>query len=239
MNSTRVHEKVSGALIISGSLSFLFGGAQHPKINSSLGVVGSAEFFDNFYMHIQHHGSWELIHSFIMAGPILWLLGMGVLWTNRNGWTETARTAMTMAATAWAVVFVFDGFVASYIVRSATAELGHTLLAVNQQAVIRLGLVSWLVLSVSIVASSIGWLVENESLAKKVIAGLGLVVGVWPFIAWATGLFLPGPFTSHYWTATAIITANWFIAVGTSVLLRNRLEAHPTRIPMPAAQVAG
>jgi len=129
--------------------------------------MGGAEFFNNFYMHIQHHQSWELIHGFILAGPILWLLGMGVLWTNRNGWMETARTAMILAATTWAVVFVFDGFVAPYIVRSTTAELGHTLLAVNQQAVIKLGLVSWLMLAAAMLAGSIGWLVEAEPRALR------------------------------------------------------------------------
>src|SRR5438270_3113689 len=190
MNSDRLHRKISAALVIIGSISFLFGGAQHPKINSSLGVMGSAEFFNNFYMHIQHHQAWELIHGFIMAGPILWLLGMGVLWTNRNGWMETAGTAMTLAATTWAVVFVFDGFAAPYIVRSATAELGHMLLAVNQQVVIRLGLVSWLLLAVAMLAGSIGWLVEEtpavKTLTVKLLAAIGIILGVWPFVAWAT-----------------------------------------------------
>ena len=76
MTSTSVHQKLSGLLIVIGSLVFVYGGAFHPKINSSLGVLGSQEFFQNFYMHIAHHSSWEFIHGLILAGPLLWLLGV-------------------------------------------------------------------------------------------------------------------------------------------------------------------
>ena len=57
MTSTSVHQKFSGLLIVIGSLVFVCGGAFHPRINSSLGALGSTEFFQNFYMHIAHHGS--------------------------------------------------------------------------------------------------------------------------------------------------------------------------------------
>ena len=77
MTSTSAHQKFSGLLIVIGSLVFVCGGAFHPKINSSLGALGSSEFFQNFYMHIAHHGSWRLIHGMILAGPLLWLLGVG------------------------------------------------------------------------------------------------------------------------------------------------------------------
>ena len=142
MTSTSVHQKFSGLLIVIGSLVFVCGGAFHPRINSSLGALGSTEFFQNFYMHIAHHGSWRLIHGMILVGPVLWLLGIGSLWSGRNGWTRMATTAMTLAATAWAVTFVFDGFVAPDIVRWLTPETGWHVLAVNQDVVIRLGLVS-------------------------------------------------------------------------------------------------
>jgi len=101
MTSTSVHQKFSGLLIVIGSLVFVCGGAIHPRINSSLGALGSTEFFQNFYMHIAHHGSWRLIHGMILVGPVLWLLGIGSLWSGRNGWTRMATTAMTLAATAW------------------------------------------------------------------------------------------------------------------------------------------
>ena len=219
MTSTSVHQKFSGLLIVIGSLVFVCGGAFHPKINSSLGALGSSEFFQNFYMHIAHHGSWRLIHGMILAGPLMWLLGAGSFWSDRSGWTRMANSAMTLAATVWAVTFVFDGFVAPDIVRWMTPETGLYQLAVNQDAVIRLGLVSWLMLGFSIIAGSVGILVSSPSRSAKVLAWIGLPLGTWPFIAWATGTFLPGPFTSRYWNATAVSTAFWFLAVGVFLLV--------------------
>ncbi len=218
MTSTTVHQKFSGLLIIVGSLAFVCGGAFHPKINSSIGPLGSVEFFQNFYMHISHHGSWRLIHGLILAGPLLWLLGIGSLWNGRNGWTRTATTAMTLAAAAWAVTFVFDGFVAPDIVHWLTPETGWYVLAVNQDVVIRLGLVSWIMLGFAMIVGSLGILFSSPPRSAKVLAWLGVLLGAWSFIAWATGMFLPGPFTSPYWNATAVSTAFWFLAVGASIL---------------------
>src|SRR3954469_3102019 len=151
MTSTSVHRKFSGVLILGGSLVFVYGGAFHPHINSSIGVLGSAEFFENFRMKIAHHDSWEQIHGMILAGPLLWLMGVRTFWTDRNGWTRMAVTALTLAATVWSVAFVFDGFVAPYIVRSLAPESGRDLLAVNQNVVIRLGLISWLAMGFSMI----------------------------------------------------------------------------------------
>lgn len=218
MTGTSVHQKLSGLLIVAGSLVFVYGGAFHPHINSSLGALGSQEFFQNFYMHIAHHGSWELIHGMILAGPVLWLLGVGPFWSGRSGWTPMATTAMTLAATAWAVAFIFDGFVAPGIVRRLTPETGWQQLAANQDVVIRLGLVSWLALGFAMVAGCIGTLISDRSRSAKVLAWFGVALGVWPFVAWVTGTFLPGPFTSRYWNVTAVSTAFWFFAVGVSLL---------------------
>ncbi len=214
MTSTSAHRKFSGLLMVIGSLVFVYGGAFHPRINSSLGALGSPEFFRNFYMHIAHHRSWELIHGLILAGPLLWLVGAGAFWGDRNGWTRMATTAMTLAATAWAVTFVFDGFVAPNIVRRLALETGWYALSANQDVVIRMGLVSWLMLGFSMIAGGIGALVSSRSRGAKVLAWIGILLGVWPLIAWATGAFLPGPFTSRYWNATAVSTALWFLVVG-------------------------
>jgi hypothetical protein len=219
MTSTSAHQKFSGLLIVIGSVVFVYGGALHPKINSSLGALGSSEFFKNFYMHIAHHGSWELIHAMILAGPLMWLLGVGSFWSDRSGWTRMANTAMTLAATVWAVTFVFDGFVAPSIVRWLTPETGLYQLAVNQVVVIRLGLVSWLMLGFSMIAGSVGILVSSRSRSAKVLAWVGTSLGAWSFIAWATGTFIPGPFTSRYWNVTAVSTAFWFLAVGVFLLV--------------------
>ena len=214
MTSTSAHQKFSGLLIVIGALVFVCGGAFHPKINSSLGALGSSEFFQNFYMHIAHHGSWRLIHGMILAGPLLWLLGVGSFWSDRSGWTRMANTAMTLAATVWAVTFVFDGFVAPDIVRWMTPETGLYQLAVNQDAVIRLGLISWLMMGFAMMAGSVGTVGSSRSRNAKVLAWIGIPLGAWPFIAWATGTFLPGPFTSRYWNVSAVSAAFWFLAVG-------------------------
>src|SRR2546426_11283511 len=137
MTSTSVHQKFSGLLIVIGSLVFVCGGAFHPRINSSLGALGSTEFFQNFYMHIAHHGSWRLIHGMILAGPVLGVLGIGSLWGGRSGWARGAATAMTPPPTAWAGTFVFDGFVAPDIVRLVAPETGWDRLPVYQECVIR------------------------------------------------------------------------------------------------------
>jgi hypothetical protein len=219
MTSTSAHQKFSGLLIVIGSVVFVYGGALHPKINSSLGALGSSEFFKNFYMHIAQHGSWELIHAMILAGPLMWLLGVGSFWSDRSGWTRMANTAMTLAATVWAVTFVFDGFVAPFIVRWLTPETGLYQLAANQVVVIRLGLVSWLMLGFSMIAGGVGILVSSRSRSAKVLAWVGTSLGAWSFIAWTTGTFIPGPFTSRYWNVTAVSTAFWFLAVGVFLLV--------------------
>ncbi|MFY9559064.1 MAG: hypothetical protein WAQ52_02410 [Terriglobales bacterium] len=219
MTSTSVHQKFSGLLIVIGSLLFVGGGAFHPRINASLGALGSPEFFQNFYMHIAHHPAWELIHGLILAGPVLWLLGVGPFWSDRNGWTRMATRAMTLAATAWAVTFVFDGFVAPGIVRRLAPEMGWYQLAANQEVVIRLGLVAWLMLGFAMIAGSVGTLVSNRSRSARLLAWLGIPLGAWALVAWATGNFLPGPFTSQYWNITAVSTAFWFLAVGVFLLV--------------------
>jgi len=219
MTNASAYQRFSGLLIVVGSLLFAGGGAFHPKINSSLGALGSPEFFQNFYMHIVHHSSWRLIHGMILAGPVLWLLGLGAFWSDRMGWARMANTSMTLAATAWAATFVFDGFVAPDIVRWMTPETGLYQLAINQDAVIRLGLVSWLALGFAMMAGSVGILLANRSGGAKVLARIGVPLGAWPFIAWATGTFLPGPFTSRYWNVTAVSTALWFLAVGVFLMI--------------------
>jgi hypothetical protein len=37
---------------------------------------------------------------------------------------------------------------------------------------------------------------------------VGILLGAWSFIAWTTGIFLPGPFVRSYWNATAVSTAH-------------------------------
>jgi hypothetical protein len=209
-----LHRKLGSALLVLGSCLFVYGGAFHPKINSSLGQIGSAEFFQRFYEHIAHLGAWEFIHTLILLGPVLWLLGIDSFWWSENRWNNTARKAMTFAATAWAVTFIFDGFVAPFIVRMLPPEVGRSMLAANQVVVIRLGLVAWLMLGFSMVCGGVGVLITDPPRSRRVWSQVGMLLGTWPFVAWALGLFLPGPFTSRYWNATAVGTALWFLIAG-------------------------
>lgn len=219
VTADRIHRKFSGLLIVIGSVLFVYGGAFHPHINSSIGTLGSAEFFENFRMKILHHGSWERIHAMILAGPVLWLIGVPGFWRGRNGWSRMAATAMALAGTVWSVAFVFDGFVASYIVHWLPADAGRNLLAVNQNVVIRLGLISWLGMAFAMITGGFGSLTSNRSRTSSVLAWTGIALGLWPFIAWVTGLFLPGPFTSPYWNVSAVSVAFWFLAVGVFLLV--------------------
>src|SRR5438270_8972441 len=85
MTSSLVHRKFSGLLLLVGSCVFVYGGAFHPHINSSIGVLGSAEFFENFRMKIAHHSSWEQIHAMILARFGL-LACHGILYDRRQHW---------------------------------------------------------------------------------------------------------------------------------------------------------
>jgi len=82
-----------------------------------------------------------------------------------------------------------------------------------------MGLVSWLMLGFSMMAGGIGTLVSSRSRGAKVLAWIGILLGMWPLIAWATGAFLPGPFTSQYWNATAVSTAFWFFVGGVFLMI--------------------
>ncbi len=115
--SERVFNLICGALLIIGGAVFIWGGSQHPPTDARLGVVGSEEFFRNFVRHIVQQGNWQSIHTGILAGPVCWALG-GVgasLMLRRHGedcFSALGAVALAMGATAWAVTFVFDGFVA-------------------------------------------------------------------------------------------------------------------------------
>ena len=52
IRSDLIYRKFSGLLIVIGSLLFVYGGAIQPHISSSMGTLGSAEFFENFRMTI-------------------------------------------------------------------------------------------------------------------------------------------------------------------------------------------
>ncbi|MBO6574004.1 MAG: hypothetical protein JJ896_01190 [Rhodothermales bacterium] len=219
-------------LLTTGAVVFLWGGAQHPSTGSSLGPVGSPEYFRAFARHVADHVGWREIHSGILAGPILWALGTVGLadrfsLERQSNWSMLALLSLSMGAATWAVVFVLDGFVAP-LQAEAILAAGSSIDAVhafrsNQEIVIRLGLVSWLLIGVGIASISAAARTAGEQarLIRFVLVPGGFLVGLWPLVAWIMGPFRPGPFTSGTWAATAILTSAWFV-VASVVLVRKR-----------------
>jgi hypothetical protein len=66
-----------------------------------------------------------------------------------------------------------------------------------------------------------------------VVGAGGVLIGLWPMLAAARGEFIPGPFTSPYWTITALTTGAWFGALATALPVRGS-DAHPGTDPAAA-----
>jgi hypothetical protein len=241
--SERVFYLICGALLIIGGAVFAWGGSSHPPTDARLGAIGSEEFFRNFVRHIVEHGNWQSIHTGILAGPVCWALGsVGAgLMLRRHGevcFSALGVVALAMGATAWAVTFVFDGFVALRYAQTIAANPPGDLTALltgfqaNQVVVIRLGLVSWILIGLGMAAlggSSIIGVTGRARVAKQVIGATGILLGVWPAVAWAIGVFDPGPFTSRSWPPTALLTTAWFMAMGVILLAQATSKTDQSR----------
>ena len=148
-----------------------------------------------------------------------------------TGWSMLGLLSMGLGAAAWTVVFVLDGFVAP-LQAAAITEAGSSLDAVhafraNQEIVIRLGLVSWLLIGFGIASiSAAAWASRDQArLIRLVLVPAGFLVGLWPMVAWVAGIFRPGPFTSGSWTATAILTSCWFLVASVALVRKPSAEA--------------
>ncbi len=228
----RLHDFLSGLLFIAGTLVFLNGGRQHPRIDSSLGLPGSVEYFHNFAGHVLQHHDWEGIHAQILAGPVLWALGALALAERRrrageSRWSGLGSTALLLGAGCWIVAFVFDGFVAPRIARTLAADEGQlspaylSEFAANAEVVIRAGLVSWLLIGFSAAAFGVSLAVERRAgTFQRVVSWVGIPLGLASIAAWLSGSFIPGPFTSPLWTPIAIATGLWFLLAGIWVMGR-------------------
>ena len=226
MNSEKWSARFCGVLLITGALLFLWGGLHHPRTTAGAMGAGPQQYFASFVRTIQEAHDWQQMHAFVLIGPVLWALG-GCTSFGRRPWDRLAISALAMGAVAWAVTFVIDGFVAPVIVFALTGQAAIEQLMINQQMVIRIGLVSWLLIGVSAVSASLGMLLDRNA-SLRVIGALGVVAGGLPLIAWTTGNFLPGPFTSPYWGYSALAMALWFLLVGARLLvspLREEAEA--------------
>jgi len=236
--SERIFYFICAILLFVGGIVFIWGGSQHPPTDARLGAVGSEEFFRNFVRHIVEHGNWQSIHTGILAGPLCWALG-GVgasLMLRQRGeihFSVLAAVALAMGATAWAVTFVFDGFVAlrhaQAIAANPPGDMTALLIAfqANQVVVIRLGLMSWILIALGVAAfgGSILATAPRPRIATQLIGATGILLGAWPIVAWALGIFDPGPFTSRWWPPTALLTTAWFMAMGALVVARATSKA--------------
>ena len=232
--SERVFYVICGVLLILGGIVFVWGGSSHPPTDARLGAVGSEEYFRNFVRHVVEHGHWQLIHTGILAGPVCWALGgvgAGSMLRAQGEahFSALGIVALAMGATAWAVTFVFDGFVALRYAETIAARPAGDITALligfqaNQVVVIRLGLVSWILMGVGMAALGTSGIIAATSvsrarLVRQITGAAGVVLGAWPTVAWAIGVFDPGPFTSRWWALTALLTAAWFVAMGIIVL---------------------
>jgi hypothetical protein len=233
----RLYDVSSGLLFIAGTLVFLNGGRQHPRIDSSLGLPGSVEYFRNFASHVLHHHDWEGIHAQILAGPVLWALGGVALAERRrrageSRWSGLGSTALLLGAGCWIVAFIFDGFVAPQIARALAADEGPlspaylSEFAANAAMVIRAGLVSWLLIGLSAAAFGASLAVERKAgMLQRVVGWVGIPLGLASIAAWLSGSFIPGPFTSPLWTPIAIATGLWFLLAGIWVMGRDPAAA--------------
>lgn len=222
-------------LLIAGSLIFIGAGRHHPIIDTTLGPPGSDQYFRTFAAHMLGMPNWESIHLGILVGPVLWALGTAgigrAIASRAAPLADVAKSALLLGAGLWAVAFVLDGYVGPRLAQSiAAAGVGGDSLAIktfstNQYTMARLGMLSIVLMGGAIVALSVSILVESQLRSWRTIVSVaGVVVGGWPLLAAARGEFWPGPFTSPYWTATAVSLAAWFLLLGT-VMPGRRSEA--------------
>ena len=224
-------------LFVLGTAAFLFGGSRHPHIGPHLGPLGSDLFFIHFAEHVHMRADWQFIHGFILVGPLFWLLGIALVTarpetSDARPWSQLARVSATLCAALWTVTFICDGFIAPIISGTVVdagsptdRHLAITQFAANQTMVIRAGLVGWCAIGVAVLALSL-WMFARGRRSKADLALIlaGVVLGIWPVVAWATRFFDPGPFISPLWNPTAILTSLWFLMFGIAHARAERAE---------------
>jgi hypothetical protein len=231
----RAEASLPALLLVAGSLVFLGAGRHHPIIDSTLGRAGSDEFFRSLAGHMLHMPNWESIHLGILLGPVLWTLGVAgiarLLATRATPLADIGKTALMLGAALWVIAFVLDGYVGPRLAQAiASAGVGADALpirtfAINQFTMARLGMLAMVLIGGAILVFSGAMLVGARMRSwQAVVAGLGVLVGGWPLLAAAQGEFSPGPFTSPYWSLTALSLGLWFLLLGTVVPAMRRVE---------------
>ena len=234
MQRIRVETWLPALLLIGGSLVFLGAGRHHPIIDATLGPAGSDEYFRAFAAQMLHMPNWESIHLGILVGPLLWTLGaagIARLLTNAIPLADVGKTALMLGAGLWAIAFVLDGYVGPRLAQAiAAAGVGADALALrtfatNQYMMARLGMLAIVLIGAAILVLSGAMLFGARPRSwQAAVGGLGLLIGGWPLIAASRGEFWPGPFTSPYWSLTALSLGLWFVLLGTAVPGMRRVE---------------
>lgn len=219
----RAYVLFSAVLLVAGSVAFMAGGRLHPSTDHSMGPVSSPEYFETFARQVVQTDGWRGMHAALLAGPVLWALGLvalsrlGARNPGSAGFGLTGAIALAMGAVSWAVVFVIDGFIGPLQAADA-ADAGYSPEAIEafrhyQEIVARLGLVSWLLIGLGIALVATAVLIADgpHRIRRAIVAVPGLLVGLWPLLALAIGEFQPSVFTSSLWTPTALVTACWFL----------------------------
>ena len=218
------------ALLIAGSMVFLGAGRHHPHISGALGPIGVDEFFKGFAQTMLMTPNWGPMHAMILLGPVLWALGAAglvTLFRGRGGsLVEVGRAALLLGAGTWAVAFILDGFVGPVFARTIVGITDPVALAaavapfrISQLTMARLGMVSVTLFGAAILSFASALLLDAKRFSwSKVVGGAGVFVGLWPLVAAWRGEFAPGPFTSPYWTITAVSLGIWFVLLATALL---------------------
>ena len=238
---------IPAALLALGSAVFLGAGRLHPRIGAGLGPVGSDEFFRAFAAEVVHVPNWETMHTLILAGPVLWALaavGVARLVPARaSALADLGAGALLLGAAFWAVGFVLDGFVTPVHARTvAAAGAGADAAAlaafrVTQLTMARLGMVSIVLVAVSVLAFAAALLHDVRVVSWRAVVGAsGLFVGAWPAVAALRGEFYPCPFTSPNWNWIALSLGVWFLALATTLPGLTRPVAARHRLAEPVAR---
>jgi hypothetical protein len=245
----RIDAWLPAALLAAGSAAFLGAGRLHPRITAALGPVSSDDFFRAFAAEILQVHNWETMHTLILLGPVLWAIaavGTARLLPPRTSALGDAATgALLLGAAFWAVGFVLDGFVTPVHARTvAAAGVGSdaTALAafrITQLTMARLGMFSIVLVGAAVIAFGAALLVGTRARSWRTAVGVsGLLVGAWPAVAALQGEFSPGPFTSPYWSLTALSLGLWFLALGSVLPGLDRGGAVARRVREESAQSA-
>ena len=188
LTQRRLDAAIPATLLLAGSAAFLGAGRLHPRIDTSLGPVGSDEFFRAFAAEIVHVPGWETMHTLILVGPLLWALaavGAARLLPRRVvPLGDVAVGALLLGAAFWAVAFVLDGFVTPVHARTvlaAGAGADTTALAafrVTQLTMARLGAFSVVLIGAATFMFGAALLDGARMLSWRAAVGLfGLCVG--------------------------------------------------------------